>query len=160
MLVNVTGHGASRRDAEVRPRGSARVSRTKSVVVVDDEPSIQEVVSLILESEGGYEVRCASNGQEALQLLAEMPAPDLLIIDIMMPVMDGRGLLNALRINERTAGIPVIVSSALSHHDAASLGVDRVLPKPIDYDKFLAAVDELIDVRARKLRHAAEALGT
>jgi CheY-like chemotaxis protein len=149
MLVDVAGHGAMRRDADTRPCSSVPKSRNRVVVVVDDEPSIQEVVSLVLESEGGYEVRCASNGEEALQLLAEIPPPDLLIIDIMMPVMDGRGLLAALRVNERTARIPVIVSSASSSLDAASLGVARVLPKPIDYDKFLEAVDELTDQRHR-----------
>lgn len=143
-----------RRNAEVRTRSSAPKSRAKLVVVVDDEPSIQEVVSMILESEGGYEVLCASNGEEALALLDEIPRPDLLVVDIMMPVMDGWGLIRALRHNEKTAQIPVIVSSASSKHDAASLGVERVLPKPIDYDAFLAAVDELTNRRERAMHDA------
>ncbi|MGK3959036.1 response regulator [Sorangium sp. So ce1099] len=150
MLVDTVGGRTVRRNAEVRTRSSAPNSRAKLVVVVDDEPSIQEVVSMILESEGGYEVRCASNGEEALALLDQIAPPDLLVVDIMMPVMDGWGLLTALRHNEKTARIPVIVSSASSKHDATSLGVARVLPKPIDYDAFLAAVDELTHGRERQ----------
>ena len=57
MLVDTLGGRTVRRNAEVRTRSSAPNSRAKLVVVVDDEPNIQEVVSMILESEGGYEVR-------------------------------------------------------------------------------------------------------
>ena len=146
MLGEIAGQvGATRHNLDARRSAVASVyrSRPKLVVVVDDEPSIQELMTLILEDECGYEVRCAANGADALEMLRELPLPDLLIIDLMMPVMDGWGLLAALRRDERTAPIPVIVSSAVGYHDATSLGAARVLTKPIDYDALLAAVQEL-----------------
>ena len=124
---------------EARPRAA---NRRKRVILVDDEPDIQEIVTLILEMDG-YDVQCASNGEQALELLSAIPTPDLLIIDIMMPILDGWGLLAALRLNERTARIPVIVASASANREPERLGSARFMTKPLDCDRLLETVAAL-----------------
>lgn len=90
----------------------------------------------------GNRVITASNGREALGLLQERPPPCLILLDLMMPVMDGWQLRAALRRDPRLAEIPVIVVSAVSEEMAARLGAADFLPKPIDIDKLVEAVCE------------------
>jgi len=88
-----------------------------TVMVVDDEPEIVTLLRFILESEG-YQVTDAGNGQIALDRLgiepgaAQQPLPDLMILDIMMPVMDGYQLNMRLQSDPRTRGIPILVLTA------------------------------------------------
>ena len=85
----------------------------------------------------GYRVRCAANGREALDALAEM-RPGLILLDLMMPVMSGYELLQALRANDDLASIPVTVVSAVGDRLAAGTSVLR---KPVDLETLLHAVD-------------------
>ncbi len=119
------------------------MARRPVVLVVDDEPDIRRLVGDALQLEG-YRVRTAGDGREALQRVAEEP-PDLILLDLMMPVMDGRQFCRMLTHTPRRGDherIPIILLSADRHlrEQAAELGVAGYLPKPFDLDDLLAAV--------------------
>ena len=114
-------------------------SASAAVLVVEDEPDIRETLRDILETEG-YSVRCAANGREALEALAEMPRPQLILLDLMMPVMSGYELLRELRANDALSSIPVTVVSATVDGRAVP-GDASVLRKPVDLDTLLNLVD-------------------
>src|SRR5690242_18703604 len=102
------------------------------VIVVDDEPNIREICADVLSSEG-YHVSTAENGEEAVALLTQEPV-DLVLMDIMMPVMDGLAACKAIKSNERTRGIPVIMMSAATNLRGRLAEVqcvaEAVVPKP------------------------------
>jgi CheY-like chemotaxis protein len=114
-----------------------------SVLVVDDDTAIRLVISTLLEEEG-YTVMQATNGQAALtQLQAVHPLPHLIILDLMMPIMNGWDFLQARQHDPRLAPIPVVVISAIRPFStAAALGVQEALPKPIDLDRLVIAVQQ------------------
>jgi len=112
------------------------------VLVVDDDPDILEAVCDILEGEG-YRVARARNGREALERLDE-EKPILILLDLMMPVMDGLAFARALRGRERDRSIPIVVISADGDpQKAAALGARGFLAKPFDIDALLAEVASL-----------------
>jgi CheY-like chemotaxis protein len=104
------------------------------ILIVDDEPFNVDYLEQELE-DLGYQTICATNGQEALGRV-ESGAPDLVLLDIMMPILDGFAVLARLKGNPATRDIPVIVISAMS--DMASVvkgirqGAEDYLPKPFD----------------------------
>jgi len=119
-----------------------RVNRvTHQILVVDDEPSVLDTIGLILESEG-YQVRTASNGVEALAEI-EREAPALVLLDIMMPVMNGYELLDRLRAEGQRVPVVFISAAARAKEAAARFSVPFVA-KPFDIDKLLAAVSRVI----------------
>lgn len=105
------------------------------ILYVEDEPDIQTVAKLALEMIGGYRVMICGSGQEALDKVGGF-APDLILLDVMMPGMDGPGTLQKLRANPATSAIPVIFltakvqSSEVAHYQA--LGALNVIAKPFD----------------------------
>jgi len=114
----------------------------KTVLVVDDELDIAEAVKSILEDEGYHVVVCA-NGREALQRL-DQTRPDLAIIDIMMPVMNGFETIKAIRRHPDFGGLPVLIMSAIdpsmkpSEWDSAGF-----LKKPFSLKELLERVNRL-----------------
>ncbi len=88
-----------------------------AILVVDDEPEIVTLLRFVLEQDG-HAVSSAGNGVEALERLgveplkAELPLPDLIVLDIMMPVMDGYQLNQRLQVEPRTQGLPILVLTA------------------------------------------------
>jgi CheY-like chemotaxis protein len=84
---------------------------TPTVLVVDDDDSIREITQLALEAVAGWHVLTADSGAAALEL-AQEHRPDAVLLDLMMPVMDGRATFHALRSDERTAHIPVVLVTA------------------------------------------------
>ena len=84
---------------------------TPTVLVVDDDDSVREITQLALEVVSGWQVIAASGGAEAIELAREH-RPDAVLLDLMMPVVDGRATLRALRADERTHDIPVILLTA------------------------------------------------
>jgi two-component system, OmpR family, alkaline phosphatase synthesis response regulator PhoP len=106
----------------------------KRILFVDDEGEIREVVQMRLES-NGYKVLTASNGKEALEKVAS-EKPDLLILDIMMPELDGLSVLRALRKNEVTEHLPVIILSAKREESIGDLfrfeKISGYIEKPFD----------------------------
>ena len=105
------------------------------IMVVDDEPDIQTVAEMSLSVVGGWSVRLVSSGIEAIESAAENP-PDLILLDVMMPGMDGLATLRALRSRDETREIPVILMTAkVQSHEVEgylSKGADAVIPKPFD----------------------------
>ena len=86
-------------------------NRFPRVVVVDDTPEARRLIRRILQSQGDFEISEATNGREALELVAK-ERPDLIILDLMMPEVDGFAVLDSLRSQPETANIPVIVATA------------------------------------------------
>jgi len=108
---------------------------SKRILVIDDEDDIREVAQLSLETIAGWEVYSASSGEEGIRVAAEQ-RPDAILLDVMMPEMDGPSTFRALQANEATAGIPVILLTAKVQASDRSrfegLGVTAVLTKPFD----------------------------
>lgn len=107
----------------------------RRILIIDDEDDIREVAALSLESVAGWEVIRASSGIEGLTRAAEYQ-PDAILLDVMMPGMDGPSTFRELRKNEATWRIPVLLLTAkVQSYDQrrfADLGVQAVLFKPFD----------------------------
>jgi CheY-like chemotaxis protein len=107
----------------------------KRILIVDDEDDIREVAQMTLEMMAGWEVRTASSGAEALSLAAADP-PDAILLDVMMPEMDGPATLARLRAHPATAAVPVVFltakAQAAEQRRLAETGAAGVLAKPFD----------------------------
>ena len=107
----------------------------KRILYAEDEPLIQAVAKLALEKVGGFEVLICSSGAEALEKVAAF-APDLILLDVVMPGLDGTATLQRLRLNPATASIPVVflTANALPAEVARykSLGAMDVVAKPFN----------------------------
>jgi len=113
------------------------MDRRPSVLVVDDDLAIREVVSEVLRDEG-YEVTVAADGVQAMSALRRAPHPDLMLLDLMMPVMSGWEVLEQIHDDSELARVPVVVVSAMT-----APGGHEHLAKPIDLDRLLATVGRL-----------------
>ena len=102
----------------------------RSVLLIEDDESIRDTVKLALEF-GHIPVAVASNGREALKLLEKMERPGLILLDMMMPVLDGWGFLEELDRLPALSRIPVVAMTA-SGEKADSLPVAEVVTKPLD----------------------------
>ena len=122
----------------------------KTVLVVDDDFDLRHTVREILQDEG-WVVDTAANGREALELLRRSNPPRVLVLDLMMPVMDGWQLLDELRRDSTLADIPVVVISA-GKTGLRAVGTHAFLSKPLDYHKLIATIDRSMrPLRAGKL---------
>ena len=105
------------------------------VLIIDDEDDIREVASLTLETTAGWDVTTAASGAEGMQMAADQQ-PDLILLDVMMPEMDGPTTFREMRKSAATADIPVILLTAkvqgVDQRRFADLGVAAVLFKPFD----------------------------
>jgi two-component system response regulator CpxR len=110
----------------------------KKVLIVEDDASIRETLAEVLEDED-YQVLQAGHGLEALELLRGGTQPDVLLIDLMMPVMTGWQLLEVLDQDPDLQRIPVVVFSA-AHEAGALRGAREVLTKPVNLDRLLGAI--------------------
>jgi CheY-like chemotaxis protein len=113
----------------------------KRILLVDDESNMRFVLRIILES-GGYEVVAAQHGAAALEALRRSGA-DLVLTDLMMPVMSGRELVERLRADQETADIPIVVVTAT--HELVLPNADAVIAKPFDDEELLAVVRSLTE---------------
>ena len=115
------------------------------VLVVDDDAVIRQLITVNLELEG-FEVETAEDGQDCLDKVKAF-APDVITLDIMMPRMDGWDAAAALRADQDTSGIPVILLSARAQQADLSrgdtIGVDAYLTKPFDPDELIKTVRRL-----------------
>jgi CheY-like chemotaxis protein len=109
--------------------------RPDKILYVDDEPDIRELVEISLGLDSRHDVRTASGGVEALAIAGEW-MPDLILIDVMMPEMDGPATLEQLRAREDTANIPVVFMTARTQkyeiERFRGLGAAGVIAKPFD----------------------------
>jgi CheY-like chemotaxis protein len=111
------------------------------ILVVDDDPDIRESLREVLEDEG-YAVTCVSNGREALDHLQKTAArPCVILLDLMMPVMDGWTFREHQLKDPALAEIPVYVISAAGNVAGAPVAKDRFIPKPIMLDHLLSLVE-------------------
>ncbi|MFC1852396.1 response regulator transcription factor [candidate division CSSED10-310 bacterium] len=123
---------------------------TKTVLVVEDDKNIQELLRLAMYNEG-YEVIIVNNGFEALAYL-EKQQPDLLITDIMMPELDGIKLMKALQFREETKDIPLIIVSAKDSVPDILKGLESgarfYFTKPLKINELLAHIKFLLKMSA------------
>ncbi|MDQ6893582.1 MAG: response regulator [Acidobacteriota bacterium] len=110
------------------------------LLVVEDDPDLRDALSDAL-SASGYSVDCAVNGREALDYLEITPPPCLVLLDLMMPVMNGWEFRAEQVRNEKIASIPVVLLTAETRADlGVTLGADECLTKPIELGKLLAVI--------------------
>jgi signal transduction histidine kinase/DNA-binding response OmpR family regulator len=115
----------------------------QTILVVDDEANIRELLNQEL-SEAGYRVQLAENGRDALAKIREQK-PDLVILDVMMPEMNGFDLAAVLKNDPETMEIPIIILSIVQDKDRGyRLGVDRYLTKPINTEILFKEIDSLL----------------
>ena len=119
----------------------------QSILIVDDEPTARTLLRLILVR-AGFNVVEAINGFQALDRLEET-AVDLVLLDVMMPGMDGIEVCEKIRADEKTAVVPILLLSAktdaLSIRRGLSAGADKYLTKPISPDVLLSHLHEALD---------------
>ena len=131
--------------AESRPERRASRSTSPTILVVDDDPHVRAMLRLALELEG-YEVDEAPDGYRALRRL-ERTRPDLLLLDLMLPGLDGFGVVRALRERGLHGEIPVILMSAsgLTEQAVAGAGAAAYLSKPFDVRRLLTEVERQVN---------------
>jgi len=131
------------------------------ILVVDDEPAVRESLRRALELEG-YGVELASDGEEALRRLALEPAPDAIVLDILMPGVDGLEVCRRLRSDGN--GVPVLMLTARSEVDSRVAGLDAgaddYLPKPFALAELLARLRALLRRSGETNGHSATASET
>ncbi len=118
-------------------------SAEKKVLVADDEESITELVAFALELEG-FQVIQAPDGPEALRLARE-EHPDLAMVDVMMPGLDGREVSRRLKEDPATSSIPVLLFSAAPNPDLTEAKADGFMPKPFDINQLVDTVRRYIE---------------
>jgi two-component system OmpR family response regulator len=134
--------------------------KERSVLVVDDEPNIREIVRRLLnELEPGLRVEEACDGYEASIKIGSME-PDLVIMDVMMPRVDGISLCKSIRENPKTANIKVLAITAFPEQDNVKkmydAGADLCLIKPLQFEHFRLEVVRLLNEAARGTTAAAQ----
>lgn len=123
------------------------------VLIADDDPWIVDLVKTFLQSEG-FSVQSARNGQEALCEIAQH-RPDIVLLDVMMPIKDGVTCCIELRQNPDTAEMPVVIMSATENVSSRlrEIGADGFIAKPFDIEDLLAVlISQLKDQRTRAAR--------
>jgi CheY-like chemotaxis protein len=114
----------------------------KTILVVDDEPVVRAVVRDVL-CEEGYAVVEAPDGRTMLEILAR-ECPDLVLMDVMMPGIDGREVYRVLRSREDLPDVPVVMMSAAVQATRLDPSIAAFLPKPFDLDRLMETVVDLI----------------
>jgi CheY-like chemotaxis protein len=110
------------------------------ILVVDDEPDERFLVGRTLRKQG-HDVTVAENGAAGLEAVRES-APDLVVTDVMMPVMDGVEFIRRLRADPATAGIPILAASGDTHLAGSA---DAILQKPYDDHRLVTIVNSLLE---------------
>jgi CheY-like chemotaxis protein len=123
------------------------VSSPCPVLIVEDDADLREMMAQLLTLEG-YQIEAVANGREALEYLNEAPRPDVILLDLMMPIMDGWEFRRRQQNDPALADVPVIVLTALDQAQARASDLNGVdfLKKPLDFDRLL----ELVRRRCRQ----------
>jgi two-component system chemotaxis response regulator CheY len=120
------------------------VVKPKCVLVVDDDDTIRNLIAEVLDT-AGFQVESATNGETAL-VIARSTRPDVIVLDLMMPIVDGWTFLQHMRKDAAVGKTPVIITSA-SHalsESVAALDVQAYLAKPFDLDALVCLVERLV----------------
>lgn len=123
-------------------------TETPLVMVVDDSDDIREMVKFVLDVRG-YQVVEAINGLEAVKI-ARMKCPDLILMDLSMPVLDGFDAARELRAITAMCNVPIVAMSAHDTNDhrarAVAVGFNEYVPKPIDFHHLINLIQNLLQV--------------
>jgi two-component system chemotaxis response regulator CheY len=123
------------------------MSQPLRVLVADDEPLIRTLVAFAFEAEG-YDVDTAADGTEALEKACQQP-PQVIVLDLMMPVMNGWDFLEAWQRQPASQAVPIVITSAgYRQEEQPQLDVQAFLTKPFDLDRLIATVAGLVGHRA------------
>ena len=109
------------------------------VLIVEDDEDLREMMAQMLMLEG-FQAVAVANGREALEYLHDAEKPDVILLDLMMPVMDGWEFRRQQQADPAIAPVPVIVLSALDQARASTLEANAFLKKPLDFDRLLSLV--------------------
>jgi CheY-like chemotaxis protein len=120
------------------PHG-ARPASHCPILIVEDDADLREMMAQLLTLEG-FRAETVANGRDALEYLRRGDPPDLILLDLMMPVMDGWEFRRQQREDPALANVPVVVLSALDQARVADLGGTAFLKKPLDFDRLLELV--------------------
>ncbi len=120
--------------------GHLMTSVQKTILVVEDEPSIRETLQQILELDG-YLVISAAHGKEALEKLQNGSRPNLILLDLMMPVMNGWEFMDHLKLDPALSKIPIVILSAAGSNQNKGHAV-AVLRKPTDIDLLIQTIEQ------------------
>jgi CheY-like chemotaxis protein len=116
------------------------------VLIVDDEEDFLEITSALLSS-AGFEVECARAAGEAVARAVRRP-PDVILLDILLPGCDGLDILETLRGEPETAGVPVLACTALGQRDSGPMlveaGFDGMVAKPVDWPALARLLEETV----------------
>ncbi|MGZ8710898.1 MAG: response regulator [Thermoanaerobaculia bacterium] len=119
----------------------------RNILVVEDNDMNMQLVEFLLE-EGGYDIVKATSGEEALLLAREGAAPDLILMDIHLPGMDGLSVVRAMKGDARTAAIPILALTAHAMRGdrdrVLEAGCDGYISKPIDVKTFLTSIQQYL----------------
>lgn len=133
----------------------------RRVLIVDDETDIAELLGYTLER-GGYETRVASDGEAGIRAIGEFN-PDLVVLDVMMPGLNGHQVLSRIRGNPGTADLPVILLTAKNEEsdeiDGLSKGADDFITKPFSLRVLQARIERLLDRRPQAESASHRSLG-
>jgi CheY-like chemotaxis protein len=114
-------------------------SATAAVLIVEDDEDLREMMAQLLTLEG-FEAVAVANGREALDYLQAARTPDVILLDLMMPVMDGWEFRRRQQADPLLAPVPVIILSALDQARATAVDAAAFLKKPLDFDRLLDLV--------------------
>jgi DNA-binding response OmpR family regulator len=121
-------------------------TKTAKIMIVDDEQDIVVIIGKVLRK-SGYEVMAAIDGMECLEMLKN-ELPDLILLDNVMPNMDGKTVLSKLKASKRTADIPVIMVTALADQEHITIaqkgGAAEYIVKPFDYTVMLEKISQVL----------------
>ena len=129
MIANIESPAFKRRDVPMHC----------PVLVVEDDEGLRDMMAQLLTLEG-FQTATVANGQEALAYLHTSSRPEVILLDLMMPVMDGWEFRRQQQADPALAPVPVIVLSALDQVRATNLKAEAFLKKPLDFDRLLSLV--------------------
>jgi CheY-like chemotaxis protein len=115
----------------------------RTLLVVEDDADIRDALDGLLSLEG-FRIAGCGNGREALDWLRTSPKPDVILLDLMMPVMDGWQFRVAQKDDPEFSNIPVVALSADATAKAAAIDADAYLKKPVDYETLIDTIDRLL----------------
>lgn len=116
------------------------VSTAKTVLIVDDDVDIRDVLSMFLEEEG-YTVATAPNGRAALIYLREHPDVSVILLDLMMPIMTGFQFREAQKLDPLIATIPVVIMTARGALEPGAIDACDILPKPLPFEMLIESLN-------------------
>lgn len=121
---------------------------TKRILLIDDEDGARRIIQFSLEAAAGWEVLTAASGMEGLDIAATEPL-DAILLDVMMPDLDGPATFQQLQANSATRSIPVIMltakASPTEHHALAELGIAGIITKPFKIADLIAQIRAILN---------------